>query len=49
MKNIISILLLYLPLVIVAQNSLEKSRIGLTQDQTQYVKDVSIRIAIRLR
>ena len=27
MKNIISILLLYLPLVIVAQNSLENSRI----------------------
>ena len=26
-----------------------QDRIGLTQDQTQYVKDVSIRIAIRLR
>ena len=27
MKNIISILLLYLPLVLLAQNSLEKSRV----------------------
>lgn len=26
-----------------------QDRIGLTQDQTQYVKDISIRIAIRLR
>ena len=26
-----------------------QDRIGITQDQTQYVKDISIRIAIRLR
>ena len=34
MKNIISILLLYLPLVIVAQNSLEKSRV---EDRAKWV------------
>ena len=34
MKNIISILLLYLPLVIVAQNSLEKSRV---EDRDKWV------------
>ena len=34
MKNTISILLLYLPLVLVAQNSLEKSRV---EDRTIWV------------